>query len=117
MWHLFPGDLLDEQRVLSWLTSQDVFEIKDEIEEVNRKMLEKILEENEFVAVYFCKFYISIRPKTHYAFFEQFFFVFKFLFYFATKVSTVKKPPNFFAKTQKPVQCVIGLSNGTGRYY
>ena len=48
------GDLLDEQRVLSWLTSQDVFEIKDEIEEVNRKMLDKLLDENEFVSVYFC---------------------------------------------------------------
>jgi hypothetical protein len=46
--------LLDEQRVLGWLTSQDVFEIKDEIEEVNRKMLDKLLDENEFVSVYFC---------------------------------------------------------------
>lgn len=49
------GDLFDESRVLGWLTSQDVFEIKDEIEEVNRKMLDKLLEENEFVTVYFCK--------------------------------------------------------------
>jgi len=47
------GDLFDESRVLGWLTSQDVFEIKDEIEEVNRKMLDKLLEENEFVTVYF----------------------------------------------------------------
>merc|ERR1719373_1004183 len=39
--------------ILSWLTSQDVFETKDEIEEVNRKLLEKLLDENEFVAVYF----------------------------------------------------------------
>lgn len=53
-WFIFEGDLLDEQRVLSWLTSQDVFEIKDEIEEVNRKMLDKLLDENEFVSVYFC---------------------------------------------------------------
>lgn len=55
----FGGDLLDEQRVLSWLTSQDVFEIKDEIEEVNRKMLDKLLDENEFVSVYFCTFPIQ----------------------------------------------------------
>jgi hypothetical protein len=55
----FKGDLLDEQRVLSWLTSQDVFEIKDEIEEVNRKMLDKLLDENEFVSVYFCTFPIQ----------------------------------------------------------
>ena len=33
-----------------------MFETKDEIEEVNRKLLEKLLDENEFVAVYFCKF-------------------------------------------------------------
>lgn len=51
---ILQGDLLDEQRVLSWLTSQDVFEIKDEIEEVNRKMLDKLLDENEFVSVFFC---------------------------------------------------------------
>ena len=42
--------------MFKWLTSQDVFEIKDEIEEVNRKMLEKLLDENDFVAVYFCEF-------------------------------------------------------------
>ncbi len=50
------GDLFDEDKILSWLTSQDVFEIKNEIEEVNRKMLSKLLDENEFLAVYFCKF-------------------------------------------------------------
>lgn len=53
---LFLGDLHDEEKVLAWLTSQDVFEIKNEIEEVNRKMLDKLLEENEFMAVYFCKY-------------------------------------------------------------
>ena len=73
---------MDGERILEWLTSQvsdllpvfytsiqgndivghvhifyqDVFETKDEIEEVNRKLLEKLLDENEFVAVYFCKF-------------------------------------------------------------
>ena len=52
---VFEGDMTDEEGILSWLTSQEVFEIPGEIEEVNRKMLEKILEENEFVAVYFCK--------------------------------------------------------------
>ena len=47
--------LMDGEMILSWLISQDVFETKDEIEEVNRKLLEKLLDENEFVAVYFCK--------------------------------------------------------------
>jgi len=50
---VFDGDLMDGERILEWLTSQDVFETKDEIEDVNRKMLEKLLDENEFVAVYF----------------------------------------------------------------
>ena len=51
----FEGDLTNDEAILNWLTSQEVFSIGDEIEEVNRKMLEKLLEENDFVAVYFCK--------------------------------------------------------------
>jgi len=50
---VYDGDLMDDERIFVWLTSQDVFETKDEIEEVNRKMLEKLLDENEFVVVYF----------------------------------------------------------------
>jgi len=49
----YDGDLLDEDTILAWLTSQEIFEIKDEIEEVNKKMLEKLLDENDFVAVFF----------------------------------------------------------------
>ena len=52
----FEGDLTNDEAILNWLTSQEVFSIGDEIEEVNRKMLEKLLEENDFVAVYFCKY-------------------------------------------------------------
>ena len=51
----YDGDLLDEEKVLKWLTSNDVFELKDEIEEVNRKMLDKLLNDNDFVAVFFCE--------------------------------------------------------------
>jgi len=50
---VYDGDLMEEDKILEWVTSQDVFETKDEIEEVNRKLLEKLLDENEFVAVYF----------------------------------------------------------------
>ncbi|RZC33857.1 uncharacterized protein BDFB_002087 [Asbolus verrucosus] len=50
---VYEGDLTQSDRVLDWLTSQDVFEIKNEIEEVNKRMLEKLLEENEFVTVFF----------------------------------------------------------------
>lgn len=54
---LYDGDLHQHDRILTWLTSQDVFEIKNEIEEVNRKMLDKLLEENEFIATFFCTTY------------------------------------------------------------
>ncbi|XP_036332475.1 uncharacterized protein LOC118743819 [Rhagoletis pomonella] len=50
---LYDGDLHQHDKVITWLTSQDVFEIKNEIEEVNRKMLDKLLEENEFITVFF----------------------------------------------------------------
>lgn len=56
---MFSGDLLDEEKLLAWLTSQDIFELKNEIEEVNRKMLDKLLDENEFLAVYFCKYFTN----------------------------------------------------------
>ncbi|KAH8272867.1 hypothetical protein KR018_006161 [Drosophila ironensis] len=52
---LYDGDMHQHDKVITWLTSQDVFEIKNEIEEVNRKMLDKLLEENEFLSVFFCK--------------------------------------------------------------
>lgn len=52
---VYDGDLTDWERILTWLTSLDVFDNKNEIEEVNRKMLDKLLDENEFLAVYFCK--------------------------------------------------------------
>lgn len=54
---LYDGDLHQHDKIITWLTSQDVFEIKNEIEEVNRKMLDKLLEENEFLTVFFCKYF------------------------------------------------------------
>lgn len=52
---LYDGDLHQHDKILTWLTSQENFELKNEIEEVNRKMLDKLLEENEFLTVYFCE--------------------------------------------------------------
>lgn len=49
---------MDDERILNWLTSQEVFELRNEIEEVNRKMLDKLLDENEFLAVFFCKYFL-----------------------------------------------------------
>lgn len=51
---IYEGDLTKQENVLKWLTSNEVFQIRDEIEEVNRKMLEKIITDNDFVTVYFC---------------------------------------------------------------
>ncbi|KAL0274697.1 UNVERIFIED_CONTAM: hypothetical protein PYX00_002764 [Menopon gallinae] len=50
---VYDGDLTDHDKILTWLTSLDVFDNKNEIEEVNRKMLDKLLDENEFLTVYF----------------------------------------------------------------
>lgn len=59
---LYDGDLYQPDKILTWLTSQDVFEIKNEIEDVNRKMLDKLLDENDFLAVFFCKLPSSTFP-------------------------------------------------------
>lgn len=48
------GELDDEDEVLTWLTDEDTLEIPGRIEEVNTKMLEKILSENDHVVVFFC---------------------------------------------------------------
>lgn len=52
---LFLGDLMDEENVLDFLTSLEAMDLPDRIEEVNAKILEKIIEDTEFVAVLFCK--------------------------------------------------------------
>ena len=57
----YDGDLMDEQKVLEWLTSDEIFELKDEIEEVNKKMLDKLLSENDYVTVYFCTSFSHFR--------------------------------------------------------
>jgi len=42
--------------VLDFLTSLEAMDLPDRIEEVNAKILSKIVEETDFVAVLFCKF-------------------------------------------------------------
>ena len=51
---LFKGDIEDEDEVLSWLTDENTLEIPGKIEEVNGRMLENILDENDYVVVFFC---------------------------------------------------------------
>jgi hypothetical protein len=52
---VYSGDLDDEDEVLAWLTDENTLEIPGKIEEVNMKMLEKILAENDHIVVFFCK--------------------------------------------------------------
>lgn len=59
----YKGDLDDEDEVLSWLTDENTLEIPGKIEEVNSKMLEKILAENDHVVVFFCESNRSIAKK------------------------------------------------------
>ncbi|CAL1299251.1 unnamed protein product [Larinioides sclopetarius] len=49
----YEGSLSDPEAVLDWLTSQDMIELRNEIEEVSRKMLDKLLQENDFITIFF----------------------------------------------------------------
>lgn len=49
------GDLQNEDSVLEWLIDDDNRELADEIEEVNNRMLERLLDESLLLAVFFCK--------------------------------------------------------------
>lgn len=53
---IYEGDLMDEEGVLDFLTSLEAMDLPDRIEEVNSKILSKIIEETDYVAVLFCKF-------------------------------------------------------------
>lgn len=52
---LFEGDLQNEQSVLEWLIDDDNRELADEIEEVNDRMLERLMAESTLLVVFFCK--------------------------------------------------------------
>jgi hypothetical protein len=53
--YFFLGDQKDETAVLEWLLDADNRELDDAIEAVNEKMLVKLLEKTQFMAVFFCK--------------------------------------------------------------
>lgn len=53
---LFEGDMQNEQSVLEWLIDDDNRELADEIEEVNERMLERLLDESSLLVVFFCNF-------------------------------------------------------------
>ncbi|XP_055342299.1 uncharacterized protein LOC129590885 [Paramacrobiotus metropolitanus] len=50
---VYNGDLLDEEKLLKWLTSEENMDIPDKIDEVNRKVLQKMVNESDYVACYF----------------------------------------------------------------
>ena len=52
---IFEGDMQNEQSVLEWLIDDDNRELADEIEEVNERMLERLLDEASLLVVFFCK--------------------------------------------------------------
>lgn len=56
---IYEGDLMDEAGVLDFLTSLEAMDLPDRIEEVNSKILSKIIEDSDYVAVLFCKFAID----------------------------------------------------------
>lgn len=47
---------MDEESVLDFLTSLEAMDLPDRIEEVNQKILGKIIEDTDYVAVLFCKY-------------------------------------------------------------
>lgn len=57
---IYDGDLMDEEGVLDFLTSLEAMDLPDRIEEVNAKILGKIIEETDYVAVLFCKFFFCL---------------------------------------------------------
>ena len=48
---------MDEESVLNFLTSLEALDLPDRIEEVNSKILHKIIEDSDYVAVLFCEFF------------------------------------------------------------
>jgi len=105
IWFFFIlGDLMDEENVLDFLTSLEAMDRPDRIEEVNAKILSKIVEETDFVAVLFCKsslvllsslytLIIGLYLSQNYS--EDFAQLFKahspkFIVFFSNKISCVK---------------------------
>lgn len=52
MFIIIPGELQEEEEVLQWLITQKT---EDRIELITRQMLETMVEETQYLAVYFCK--------------------------------------------------------------
>lgn len=71
---------MDEEGVLDFLTSLEAMDLPDRIEEVNAKILQKIIEDTDFVAVLFCEYKLCSAPIPFYISFCL--YIFMFIFYF-----------------------------------
>ncbi len=60
------GDLKNEESVLEWLVDDDNRELEDEIEAVNYRMLDRLMETSPFLAVFFCEFKRVFRACLHF---------------------------------------------------
>jgi hypothetical protein len=60
---LVIGELSEEEEVLQWLITQKT---EDRIELITRVMLEGLVEETQYLAVYFCKY--IVEKDTHVSF-------------------------------------------------
>lgn len=56
----FTGDMNEEEEVLQWLITQKT---EDRIELITRQMLETMVEETQYLAVYFCEYLENIPTK------------------------------------------------------
>lgn len=52
---------MNEEALLDFLTSLEAMDLPDRIEEVNGKILSKIVEDTEYIAVLFCKSYKGLK--------------------------------------------------------
>lgn len=60
------GELEEEEEVLQWLITQKT---EDRIELITRQMLETMVEDTQYLAVYFCKYSIGVQ-KAYFLFFK-----------------------------------------------
>ena len=60
----FEGELTDGEALMDFLASPEAMELPDQIEEVNAKQLDILVQEKQFVAVIFCKYRCRLRWDT-----------------------------------------------------
>lgn len=55
---------MNEEALLDFLTSLEAMDLPDRIEEVNSKILSKIVEDTDFIAVLFCNYYFATTKRS-----------------------------------------------------